>query len=207
MSMCRYKWTCRPHPSLQASAWWTKRARKTGNISLCSKDDTIVPNHLNRHDRKQLPLLSLRRRLGNVVQLAYSQWRSSLHSNVNAMVLVPIKTGMTENSWATRFARLSGPACECDGDVLTLLERRFNTCSRGSRSGYAPRDSECISMTNDIFCTRPYRFDQSDALWHKTTLSENIYSDITTLIMNSNVSVVLWYANTYTAKCGCCKIV
>ena len=93
MSIRRYKRTCRPHPSLQASAWWTKRARKTGDISLHSNDDTIVPNDLNRHDRKQLPRLSLRERLGNVVQLAYSlagQWHSSLRSNVDAMVLVSL---------------------------------------------------------------------------------------------------------------------
>ena len=70
-----------------------KRARKTGDVSLRSNDDTIVPNDLNRHDWKQLPRLSLRERLGNVVQLVYSlagQWRSSLRSSVDAMVLVSL---------------------------------------------------------------------------------------------------------------------
>ena len=49
-----------------------KRARKIGDVSLRSNDDTIVLNDLNRHDRKQLPRLSLCERLGNLVQLAYS---------------------------------------------------------------------------------------------------------------------------------------
>ena len=48
-----------------------KRARKTGDVSVRSNDDTIVPNDLNMHDRKQLPRLTLRERLGNIVQLAY----------------------------------------------------------------------------------------------------------------------------------------
>ena len=47
----------------------------------------------NSYDKEQLPRLSLRERLGNVVQLAYSlagQWRSSLRSNVDTMVLVSL---------------------------------------------------------------------------------------------------------------------
>ena len=56
---------------LTAGKCMMNRDRKTSNVSLCSNDDTIVPNDLNRHDRKQLPHLLLRERLGNVVQLAY----------------------------------------------------------------------------------------------------------------------------------------
>ena len=91
MSMCRYKWTCSSHPSLQASAWWTKRARRLATLSLCSNVDTIVLDDLNRYDRKQLPHLSLHKRLGNVVQLAYSlvgQRRFSLRSNVDSIYIV-----------------------------------------------------------------------------------------------------------------------
>ena len=66
----------------------TKRARKTGDVSLRSNDNTIVLNDLNRHDRKQLPRFSLCKRLSNVVQLVYSLAGQSLCSNVDAMVLV-----------------------------------------------------------------------------------------------------------------------
>ena len=94
--------------------------------------------------------------------------------------------GMTENTLIKlSFARLGGPACECNGNVLALLKHRFDTCSIGSRSmwpwptlsvrRYAPHNIECVSLTKHVFCTRPYHSDQSDAFRHKTTLSEKYF--------------------------------
>ena len=89
--------TCRPHPSLQASAWWTKRARKTGDVSLRSNDDTIVPNDLNRHDRKQLPRLSLCERLSSPACVV--SWASDVLALLQCQYI-----GMIGNSyWASRF--------------------------------------------------------------------------------------------------------
>ena len=63
MCMRRYKRTYRPQHSMQAAAWW--RDRETATFSLHSNADTIVPDSLNRYDRKQLPHLLLCKRLGS----------------------------------------------------------------------------------------------------------------------------------------------
>ena len=198
MSMRRYKRTCRPHPSLQASAWWTKRAINTGDVSLRSNDDTIVPNDLNRHDRKQLPRLSLRERLGNVVQLVYSlaagQWRSSLRSNVYAVVLVSLIRYDREQFNKTEPLASLDSVAQLASAMATFSLRSNDTCSRSSRSvwlwpaqpalsarRYAPRDIECISMTkpcllHTALSFRPVRcvMTQNDTFWKILYIYSNI---------------------------------
>ena len=48
---------------------------------------------------------------------------------------------------------------------------------------YALRNIECVSLTNHVFCTQPYRSDQSDALGHKKIISENIFQIIMYMYM------------------------
>ena len=133
---------------------------------------------------------------GLVAKLTYSLTGHlfSLRSNVDTIDLVPVQSGITENSyWASCSARVEArwPSLRVQWrhshsawtSIRYWHERHVlgghcQPAAPPSMRHYAPCDIECISMTNHVFCTRPYCSDQSDTLWHKLILPENIYSNM-----------------------------
>ena len=110
MSMCRYKWTCRPHPSLQAREWCTKRARNTGNVLAPLEHQYYTARWSKQvcNGRKQLPRLSLCEKLGcPTCVVICGPVTFSLHSNVDTIVMVSLNRYDREISgW-----RHGGPLC------------------------------------------------------------------------------------------------
>ena len=80
--MCRYKRICRPHPSCLAGRC-IRGPEKLATFSLYSNVNTIVPDNLNRYDRRQLPPLSLYEMLGIPAMF-------SLRFNVDTIVLISL---------------------------------------------------------------------------------------------------------------------
>ena len=137
-------------------------------FSLRLNINTIVPDSLNRYDRKQLPCLLFREWLGSpacVLPVTFS-----LHSNVDTVVPVSLNRCDSE----THFAR--GSVAQL-ASASTMI-REAHTIMLGP---VHKREVLCASQhwmhlhDHHVFCMRPYHSDQSDALGHKWTLSEKYF--------------------------------
>ena len=172
------------HVQIQMDLWATplmscrqvhKRVRKTGDILALLECNTIVPDDLNRYDRKQLPRLSLHEMLGSPACVV-----SQASGVVASLQCQYYSTGF----WASRFA---GGLVVQLASAMATFSFRLNVdsmlaqeaCAQwpwptqpalGTRR-YAPRGIECISMANHVILHMALSF------WPircKTTISENI---------------------------------